>query len=221
LYVAAAFGAIAGIAAINALSGQASGLPRFEQITFVVSDLVWFIPCLAAGYVLALVFHSANWFFGKIGQALADKPVLKAVICGAVLGAVGCLLPYVMFSGEEQAFELMESWRDIGAFALIATAVLKAAATPLCLNFGWRGGNLFPVIFAGISCGYGLAILTGADPTFLVTVVTAATLGGVSRKPLVTLAVLLLCFPAHGILWLGLACVIGSALPIPKRIFEH
>ena len=83
---------------------------------------------------------------------------------------------------------------------------------------GWHGGNFFPNIYAGISAGYGMALLTGADPMLCVTVVTAAYLGGMFRRPLLVLALLVLCFPVRSILWMGLACVVGSALPVPAAI---
>ena len=60
-----------------------------------------------------------------------------------------------------------------------------------------------------------LAAMTGADPMLMVTVTTTAFLAGVIRKPLLVLAVLFLCFPVAGLFWMGLAAIIGSALPIP------
>ena len=36
--------------------------------------------------------------------------------------------------------------------------------------------------------------------------------------PLLTLAVLFLCFPVNGILWMGLAAVIGASLPLPAAV---
>ena len=81
---------------------------------------------------------------------------------------------------------------------------------------GWIGGNFFPSIFAGVSAGYGLAAITGADPTLMVTVTATAFLAGVIRKPLLVLAVLFLCFPVSGLLWMGLAAIIGASLPIPQ-----
>lgn len=64
------------------------------------------------------------------------------------------------------------------AFAL-ATGFGKVLVTPLCIRFGWRGGHFFPVIF-GISIGYGMAMLTGADVgVFCLCASTAALVGGV------------------------------------------
>ena len=52
----------------------------------------------------------------------------------------------------------------------------------------------------------------------MVTVTTTAHLAGVIRKPLLVLAVLFLCFPVEGVLWMGLAAIIGAALPVPRAL---
>jgi uncharacterized membrane protein YfbV (UPF0208 family) len=65
-----------------------------------------------------------------------------------------------------------------------------------------------------VAAGFGLAALTGCDPMLAVTVTTSAHLAGVTRKPVVTIAILALCFPVSGVLWSGLAAVVGSVLPV-------
>ena len=146
--------------------------------------------------------------------------VAKPIIVGVAMGAIACALPYVLFPGETQCEELMETWVTLPAFALLATGLLKAIITPLCINMGWVGGSFFPSIFAGVAAGYGMAALTGADPMLMVTVTTSAFLAGVLRRPLIVLGILFLCFPATGIVWMGIAAVIGASLPIPRVLLE-
>lgn len=86
----------------------------------------------------------------------------------------------------------------------------------MCLNFGWRGGNFFPCIFAGVSFGYGIAALSGLDPMLCVVSVTTALVAAMTRKPLLTLALLIMCFPIDGILVSGIAAVVGAMLPVPR-----
>ena len=35
-------------------------------------------------------------------------------------------------------------------------------------------------------------------------------------KPLLALAILLMCFPLNGLLWMGIAAVVGASLPLPR-----
>ena len=111
----------------------------------------------------------------------------------------------------------MDNWQGMAVIILIAIGLIKCILTPLCLNFGWKGGHFFPCIFAGIALGYGIALFSGIDPMFCVSITTAATLASIQRRPLLVLALLFLCFPISSIIWLGIACLIASALPIPKK----
>lgn len=223
LYTAAAFGAFGGIRLLAGLLGLSNGLPRFEAISAGPLELLWALPCLIVAYLMTLLYHgSAHLFKGvtaRVGHSAAGI-IGRPIAAGVIMGALACALPLVLFPGETQSEFLMENWAAFGAAALLGTGLVKAVVTPLCLNMGWVGGNFFPSIFAGVAAGYGLATLTGADPMLMVTVTTAAFLAGVIRKPLLVLAILFLCFPVEGLLWLGLAVVIGAALPIPSALLE-
>lgn len=218
VYTASALGAAAGIVAFTWVFGKENGLPRFEGITPGANRLWWALPCLVAGYLCALAFHGAETGFARLSARVGDHPVAKPVAAGLVLGALAIPLPDVLFSGEVQTFELMEGWQGYGAALLLATGLTKCVATPLCLNFGWRGGHFFPCIFAGVAAGYGVAGLFGAEPMFCVAITTAVLLAAVQRKPLMVLALLLLCFPATSLVWMGIACLVGAALPMPACV---
>ena len=223
LYTAAAFGAFAGIAAFSELFGASGGLPRFESITASYADFLWAVPCILVAWGMALLFHGSSFAFGYVSRIMGNGTwgtVVKPIIAGIMMGAVAMALPLVLFPGEVQSEELMVSWQSWTALALLGTGVLKAVITPMCIRMGWMGGSFFPSIFAGVACGYGLAVLTGADPMFMVTVTASAYLAGVTRKPLLSVAILALCFPMTGILWSGLAAVTCGSLPIPQFLLE-
>ena len=80
-------------------------------------------------------------------------------------------------------------------------------------NFSWKGGHFFPVIFCGVSIGYGVAMLGGLDTAFCAAVVTAGLLGVTMKKPLAVTMLLLLCFDARVIPWILLAAFLGSIIP--------
>ena len=130
------------------------------------------------------------------------------------------VMPMTMFSGESQVEELNVLWTGMGAVALLVLGFAKVFVTSMCVNMGWRGGHFFPIIFAGISIGYGMAMLTGADPVFCLCVVTAALVGGVMRKPVMAVLLLFLCFPILAAIPMLLAAFVGSRLPLPKWASE-
>lgn len=220
LYTAAAFGAFGGVAFVGALVGESAGLPRFDSIDAQGFAWLWTVPLALVGWALGLLFHASNRAFGSMARRFKPESLLPPLIVGVALGAMAVALPGVLFSGERQCHTIMGEWTTVSALALLATGVLKVVATPLCLNFGWRGGNFFPCIFAGVSCGYGIAALSGIDPMLCVTVVTTALVACMTRKPLLTLALLILCFPIDGILASGVAALVGSALPVPRSLMD-
>jgi len=224
LYLAAALGSFGGIAACTRLFGGSGGFPRFEAIGAHGTELLWGLLAFVAAWVLLLVFRGTEKAAEVLSHRLDAQPygsVVLPVIAGVLLGAIALALPLVLFPGEEQSHELMESWTSMSATVLLATGVLKAVVTPLCIELGWKGGDLFPCIFAGVATGYGLAALTGADAMLMVTVTTTAFLAGVTRKPLLALGILALCFPLRGILYMGLAALAGSALPVPAALAKE
>ena len=83
------------------------------------------------------------------------------------------------------------------------------------VGLGLKGGHFFPVIFAGVCLGYGIAMFVFPEAAaehvvFGAAVVTAARLGGIMRKPLAVTMLLFLCFPVRMFLWIFLAAVVGS-----------
>lgn len=218
LYALAVLGAFAGLRLFALATGAQMGLPRFDAMSVSLQDVPWACLLAAAGYALVLAYRGATVAAAWLSRKMGERPVVKATLCGAALGALGLFLPNVLFSGEEQISVLMGTWTALPAWVLIATGVCKAVATPLCLNFGWHGGHFFPCIFIGVTCGYGIAALTGADPVFCVVVTCGVFVAGVVRKPLLVVGLLLLCFPLEGIAWMLVAVYLGAYVPLPRTL---
>lgn len=217
IYILAAAGALGTMMLLGSLFGRGGGLPHFSDMALGLPELLWAVP-------LALVGAAVGWLFFPLGAAarwlaerLGDRPVVKAVVAGAILGACGTVLPFTLFAGEVQTEVLAETWTALGAGVLVATGFLKVLATRFCLGLGWRGGHFFPLIFAGVAIGYGLAALTGVDPVFSLCVVTGALLGTVMRQPAMAALLLFLVFPVKGAVVLLAAAALGSVLPVPAR----
>ena len=215
VYLCAIAGALAAFAGLGALFGGGMSLPRFTDIHVGTVELLWLVPLALVGAAGGWLFCMGDGLFGRLSDKMGDRPVLKAVIAGTVLGVAGIVLPFAMFAGETQAEELGRMWTSMGALALLATGFVKVLLTPFCIRFGWRGGHFFPVIFAGVSIGYGMATLTGADPVFCLCACTAALVGGVMRQPLMAVLLLFLCFPVKGVIVMLAAAALGAIVPLP------
>ena len=114
----------------------------------------------------------------------------------------------------------LELWLFCALIGAVAGALVWILLTNLCIQFGLKGGHFFPVIFAGVCMGYGVAMLTcgpdGGHVVFGAAIVTASLLGGIMRKPLAVTMLLFLCFPVKMVIWIFIAAAVGSKLTTLK-----
>lgn len=214
-----AFGIVGGFSAmvgLGSLFKGEGGLPRFtmERVP-CIGDWKYFLVFVAAGLLCGSIYFGFAKLAGKAASYFAEKRVLSCVIGGLCLGCLGVWNSRAMFSGEQQMTVLSNEWAQMGTMLLVLTTVGKLLALNICLGFGWRGGNIFPVIYCGAAAGYAAVSLTGVLPVFGVAAACAALCGYIMRKPLTVVAVLFLCFPIRLVVPLVVAAYIGSIVPVP------
>ena len=158
------------------LSGSFMGtLFSFPDYAPVVKDLIVAIPFSIVGGVAGVLFMLMFKWLRKLMQPMKSHLVLRGLIGGVGMGIIGVLLPLTLFSGEEQTVEMIEQAAEIGVIMLIVLALAKIFSTSLLLATGWKGGYLFPIMFAGVALGMAGHLLFPATP---VAVTVAATLAG-------------------------------------------
>ena len=108
---------------------------------------------------------------------------------------------------------LAETYLDYAPILLIGIGIVKIFLTNVCIESGWKGGHFFPVIFAGVSIGFGMGMLCSVEPVFAAAVVTAALLGYMMKKPVEVALLLMLCFPMDAIIWILVAAAVGAVVP--------
>ena len=91
------------------------------------------------------------------------------------MGIIGALLPLTLFSGEEGTADLITHAAEIGVVMLIVLGVMKLLATTLLLATGWKGGYIFPIMFASAALGLAMDLLF---PNIPIAVCVAATMAG-------------------------------------------
>lgn len=209
--LAAGTGSYAGLSAL--LGGGMPGIPSFDTVVVQRIDYVMMFVYMLCGCVLAYFYETTH----IVTRVIAGKipGIAKEILAGICLGVIGMLIPAVMFSGEEQMGALMKEYAGYMAIALIGVAFLKIVLTNLCIQFGLKGGHFFPVIFAGVCLGYGLAMLFFGQQgdnhvVFAAAIVTSTLLGGIMKKPLAVTMLLFLCFPVKIFIWIFIAAAVGS-----------
>jgi len=158
------------------LSGSFMGtLFAFPDYVPVLKDLIVAIPFSIVGGVAGVLFVLIFKWLRKLMQPMKSHVVWRGLIGGLGMGIIGVLLPLTLFSGEEQTVEMIEQAAEIGVIMLIVLALAKIFSTSLLLATGWKGGYLFPIMFAGVALGMAGHLLFPATP---VAVTVAATLAG-------------------------------------------
>ncbi len=124
-----------------------------------------------AGAIFIVTFQQLR----KWMRPLSNHLIVRGLIGGLGLGLAGALLPLTLFSGEAETAELINRAAEIGALMLIVLALVKLLITTLCLATGWKGGYIFPTLFAGVALGMAAHLIFPDIPE---AVAVAATLGG-------------------------------------------
>ncbi|MGN1351142.1 MAG: chloride channel protein [Anaerovoracaceae bacterium] len=215
IYVAATAAALGVFRLLNTyLYDVSMGFPSFETALPEGLDYAVMFLYIAAGILLALFFEVTEKGFAVLSGKL--PPVAGEVLAGTVLGIIVMVLPVVQFSGEHQMGVLIADYMLYPAAGMMGIAFLKILMTNMCIQLGLKGGHFFPLIFAAVCMGYGMAltIWPGAEShaAFAAAVTTASTLGFTMRKPIAVTMLLFLCFPVRMVFWIVFAAAIASWL---------
>lgn len=198
---------------LSAIFGSGLGeMPSFPEIQPKIWDYLMLAVYILLGCVLAKFYFLTHTAAEKTLAAL--PAIIRETAGGLCLGAMGMLMPALMFSGEEAMGELVADCEMYAPLILAAIAFLKVLLTNICIQSGLKGGHFFPIIFAGVCLGYSAGALAfgynGGHMVFAAAAVTAALLGGIMRKPLAVTVLLFLCFPVRLFLWIFFAAAAGS-----------
>jgi H+/Cl- antiporter ClcA len=138
-------------------------------------DLLYGVPLGLIGGAVGLLFMLSLKRLQQLFQPLKQHVVLRGLIGGLALGIIGAALPLTLFSGEEGTLDLITQAAEIGVVMLIVLGLAKLFAASLLLATGWKGGYIFPIMFASVAMGLAVNLLFPAIP---VAVTVAATMAG-------------------------------------------
>lgn len=178
----------------------------FLPYSFELNDL-WTATLVALlGALLGVSYLRAETYMEKFAKHRFKNVVVRAIIGGLVLGMLGGITSYALFSGHEGIQEIMDNASTFTGLGLIAIALIKVIATSWLLATGWRGGKFFPLMFAGAAFGLGLSLLVPViDPMVGLAAGMASALAAALQKPPAALLLLAFFFPAnmYGLIAIG------------------
>lgn len=193
-----------------------------EGVSAVVlpeGELTWWLvlPALG-GAVLGFAFRWLHHGLELLAARLPN-PTLRITVGTVLFAALAAALPLVLFSGHHEIAQLGDPLTAGQAGTLVLIAVAKTVALGLCLVAGWRGGEFFPLVFAGAAAGAAVAVSTGMDAGPAMAAAMGAAVVAGWGKPLAAFFVLILLVsgvPAVAVLGgVGVGWVLVALLPTP------
>ncbi len=148
---------------------------QFPDYSPRLIDLFFAVPFGIVGGIVGVLFMFSLQRFQKLLRVLKGRLVLRGLLGGLAMGIIGALLPLTLFSGEEQTVDLVHHYAEIGVLMLIVLGVAKLFVTSLLLATGWKGGYIFPIVFAAVALGLAMDLMFPGIP---VAVIVAATVAG-------------------------------------------
>jgi len=222
-YLASILGGFGAYSLLSHIFGGGMAIPRLEGSGISSRERLFVIILIAigvlAGILYSLFLKGTEKLFGFLNKKTGV--IFCAVLGGSCIGLFGMYVPFSMFSGEAQMEELMECYVDYAPVTLLFIGIAKLLLTNISIRSGFKGGHFFPVIFAGVSIGYGAGIFCSISPVFAAAIVTSALMGFIMKKPVAVVLLLMLCFPVEGIVWMLLAAEVGSCIQALADSAKH
>ncbi len=195
------YGAVlAGMAVFVSLSGSLFN-NQYPFFSYAPAD-IWLdllvsvvLGLLALG--LAQLFEKFEGWSTRLVAPLQNAPLKRGLIGGVILGLLGAVSPLILFSGQVGLANLLTEGQQMAGLFLVLIAVLKMAATKMNTATGWKGGEIFPVMFASAAFGLGLSNLVPAiHPMVAIAAMMAAVTAIVLDNLMISLVVSVLFLPA-------------------------
>lgn len=195
---------------LSKIDNRAISLPNFSSVIIGKNEIIAIMPLILIGILFAILYEFFGDILYKVLKPLENYKIIKAVIGGLLLGLIGTILPQTLFSGAHQLIELTAEWTNMSIYLLLIIGIIKLFITEFCLVTGWRGGHIFPLVFTGISIGYGIALLFPIDQVISITILTTSLTSGVLKKPILVILLLLIIFPIK----LTIPMILAAYIPI-------
>jgi len=148
-----------------------------------------------AGAAAGVLFIGAFHLFSRLTMPIAGRHLVRGLAGGVGLGIAGTVFPLVLFSGQNEFKTVLETGATAGAVVLLLLVAAKILASTWCMATIFKGGPIFPLIFAGGTLGLAVSLLVPAiPPAVAVPAVMAGMIVCVLKMPAVVIPLVALVF---------------------------
>lgn len=172
----------------------AGTLIYFREPSFIIrigtsqwhtNELNWFIPLLIGSYLLGNVYLQIMIQLRKILQARLYNTIQMVIFGGIAIYIASLIAPDLLFSGQHNFHLFTTAWQNQTPIYLAVMSFAKLLLLTICLNTGWIGGDIFPVIFAATAQGFAIGtIIPNLDHTYVAVVVAIGMDSAILESPM-------------------------------------
>lgn len=223
---------------IAGIAGALAGFAIYLQITKTAGGALYPLPPLGEFFPLYLVyaailglagaaagalFIGAFRLFHRLMTPLAGQHLIRGLAGGVGLGIAGMVFPLVLFSGQNEFKTVLETGAAAGAAVLLLLVAAKILASTWCMATVFKGGPIFPLIFAGGTLGLAVSLLIPAiPPAVAVPAVMAGMIVCVLKAPAAVIPIVALVFLQWEVLIIvAIATVTGYYATRKIEMFPH
>ncbi|MCP4141244.1 MAG: chloride channel protein [Chloroflexi bacterium] len=214
------FAGLAGLLVTITLAGDTLGV-TYDFLPYAAprngTDLLIAIPFGLLGGLLGAGFLWVHdQLHHRVPSQISSK-IVRGLLGGLLLGLLGTFSSLVLFSGQTGMNDLFTKGAEMGGWLLIVIGLAKLLAVALLVTTGWKGGEFFPMMFAGAAIGMGVAyLIPSVDPMVGAMATMAATTAAMLRKPLAVVLLVVLLMPASLLVPITVGAYVGTAVTMPR-----
>ena len=203
------------------LGGERSVIVYLGHSNWQLNDLKWLLPLVIFGLIVGRCWL---WLMVLLRNIVLDR--ITRDIGLIALGGIAIYLatlfaPAINFSGMINFHLLATSWQHQSIAFLLLQSLLKLALLTICLNTGWLGGEIFPVLFCATAQGIALSqLLPQIDPIFLIGIFAISMGTVILESPLIAGGVMSIMFLPPSLLSVSLGLTAGLFL-IRRYLAPH
>ncbi|WP_390409482.1 chloride channel protein [Lacticaseibacillus jixiensis] len=166
--------------------GEPSVIVYLGHFAWRMRDLLWLPPIVLSAWLAGRIYLRLMVGVRHIITNCFTHDWSLLVFGGLAIYLATLFVPSINFSGMHNFHLLATSWQQKPGTFLLVRSFLKLGLLTICLNTGWLGGDIFPVLFASTAQGIALShLLPHLDPIFVIAVCAISMGATILESPLV------------------------------------
>ncbi len=190
--------------------GEPSVRVCLGQSTWGMRELAWLVPLFMIGRLVGHIELRLMIMLRRLLLSRVQRLISLVLVGGVAIYAASLWLPAINYSGMANFHLLAGSWQHQTTGFLMLAAGLKLGLLTICLNTGWIGGDIFPVLFCATAQGIALSHWLPIDAVFVIAVIAISVGGTILESPFVAGGVMGVMFLPLNLL--GICAVVGFGL---------